>query len=62
MRDVKELCDYYYHNPPVSPEEIRSARLDWVFIVDVDSLSVKIMDPRAYYSLSKGFLRAVKPS
>ena len=57
--EVKELCDYYYHNPPVSLDEIRSARLDWVFIIDVDGLAVRIMDPRSYREASLRFLRSL---
>ena len=57
--EIKELCDYYYHNPPVSLEEIRSARLDWVFIIDVDNLAVRIMDPRSYREASLRFLRSL---
>ncbi len=56
---IKELCDYYYHNPPVSPEEIRSARLDWVFVIDVDRLSVKVMEPSNYLRAARAFLWAV---
>jgi len=45
---IKQLCDYYYHNPPVSPEEIRTARLDWVMIIDVDALETRILSPASY--------------
>ena len=59
LLEIKELCDYYYHNPPVSLDEIRSARLDWVLIIDVDNLAVKIMDPRSYREASLRFLRSL---
>lgn len=58
---VKTLCDYYYHNPPVSEEEIRSARLDWVLIIDADSLSVSILSPKTYHEISRAFLSRVLP-
>ena len=52
VRRIKILCDYYYHNPPVSEEEIVKARLDWIMVIDVDALSAKMMSPKAYAELS----------
>ena len=59
LEAVKALCDYYYHNPPVDVEEIRAARLDWVLIVDVDTLSARILRPEVYVRLAGGFLAKV---
>jgi len=55
---LKELCDYYYHKPPVSLDELRSARLDWVFIIDVDALSTTILRPSIYQEAVRAFLKA----
>ena len=60
--ELKQLCDYYYHNPPVSLEELRSAKLDWVFIIDVDGLSTTMISPGCYQEAVKAFLRASLPS
>ena len=56
---VKQLCDYYYHNPPVSPEEIRAARLDWVMIIDVDALETRILSPASYVERAHELLRSM---
>ena len=56
---VKQLCDYYYHNPPVSLEEIRAARLDWVMIIDVDALETRILSPASYVERARELLRAM---
>ena len=56
VKRIKALCDYYYHNPPVSEDEILRARLDWILVVDVDALSAKMMSPRAYAELSRHVL------
>jgi len=53
IKQIKALCDYYYHNPPVSEEEILRARLDWVIVIDVDGLSARMMSPKAYAELSR---------
>ncbi len=45
---IKNLCDLYYHNPPVTEEEIRNARLHTVYIIDVDQGKVQEIDPEAY--------------
>lgn len=45
---VKDLCDLYYHNPPVSFAEIRNARIHTVYVIDVDDGIVKEVDPESY--------------
>jgi hypothetical protein len=45
---VKKLCDLYYHNPPVSEEEIKNARLHTIYIIDVDNAVVHETDPDTY--------------
>jgi len=37
---MKNLCDMYYSNPPVTLEEIRNARLHSIFVVDVDNVLI----------------------
>ncbi len=45
---IKKLCDAYYQKPPVSLEEIRNARIQEIYIIDVDKLKVQEIDPEAY--------------
>ena len=42
---IKTLCDRYYNNPPVTEEAIRNARIQAIYVVDVDRLSVRELDP-----------------
>jgi len=51
LEKVKELCDIYYTSPPVSIEEIRNARIHSVYILNVDALTVREVDPESYYEL-----------
>jgi hypothetical protein len=45
---IKNLCDRYYKNPPVTKEEICNARIQEIYIIDVDQVKVKEIDPEAY--------------
>jgi len=48
LREIKSRCDLYYKNPPVSLDEIRSARLHTIYVIDVDEAAVQEIDPSAY--------------
>ncbi len=45
---IKKLCDAYYQKPPVTLEEIRNARIQEIYIVDVDHANVQGIDPESY--------------
>jgi hypothetical protein len=45
---IKKLCDIYYHNPPVTIEEAKNARIHEIYIIDVDHAKVHEIDPEAY--------------
>ena len=45
---IKNLCDRYYKNPPVTKEEISNARIQEIYIIDVDQAKVQEIDPEAY--------------
>ena len=45
---IKKLCDRYYQNPPVTEEEICNARIQEIYIIDVDQVKVQEIDPEAY--------------
>jgi len=48
LKAVKNLCDLYYKNPPVTLEEIKNARLHVVYLINVDDTVVEEIDPEAY--------------
>ena len=48
LREVKSRCDLYYKNPPVSLDEIRNARLHTIYVIDVDGVTVREVDPSTY--------------
>lgn len=48
LKYIKTLCDLYYRNPPVSLDEIRNARIHTIYIIDVDRVVVREVDPATY--------------
>ena len=61
---IRKLCDTYYQNPPVTEEEIRNARIQEIYIIDVDRIKVLEIDPEAYLkrALHKEFAFALDGS
>jgi hypothetical protein len=59
IEQVKNLCDAYYHKPPVTVEEIRNARIHEVYIIDVDLVRVQEVDPETY--LKRAMQKGVVP-
>jgi len=59
---IKALCDWYYQRPPVTEEDIRNARIQEIYIIDVDRIRVQEMDPETYMkrALSKGVMFSLK--
>jgi len=53
---IKFLCDRFYQKPPVTEDAIRNARIQEIYVIDVDRLKVQEMDPEAYMrrALNKG--------
>jgi hypothetical protein len=45
---MKELCDRYYENPPITLEEIATGRVHSLFFIDVDMGRVREVDPETY--------------
>ena len=48
IMQIKKLCDAYYQKPPVALEEIRNARIQEIYIIDVDRAKVQEIDPEAF--------------
>jgi hypothetical protein len=53
VQEIKVLCDQYYHNPPISLEEIKNAHLHAIYILNVDKATVQETDPLDYLEKSK---------
>ncbi|MBT8171346.1 hypothetical protein KJN74_00545 [Candidatus Bathyarchaeota archaeon] len=55
LKYLKTLCDLYYKNPPISFEEIRNARIHIIYIIDVDGVVTREIDPVTYLEKSSHF-------
>ena len=53
IEKIKVLCDKYYQKPPVSLDGIRNARIEEIYIIDVDHVKVYEIDPEAYFERAK---------
>ena len=51
---VKDLCDRYYRNPPVSFNEILNSHLHMIYIINVDQGKVTEMDIDTYFDAVEG--------
>jgi hypothetical protein len=62
VRRIKNLCNLYYQNPPVTEKEIQNATIHEIYIIDVDRMKVQEMDPETYMkrALHKGVIFRVK--
>jgi len=58
INQIKALVDAYYQKPPISVDEIKNARIQEIYIIDVDHGKVQEIDPEAYLSraMQKGVI------
>ncbi|OPY34661.1 MAG: hypothetical protein A4E32_00135 [Methanomassiliicoccales archaeon PtaU1.Bin124] len=50
---IKRYCDMYYTSPPVSQEEIINSRIHGVEVVDVETASLREMEPSQYIDMAQ---------
>lgn len=48
IEQIKNLCDYFYQNPPITEEEIWNARIQGIYIIDTDRTRIQEIDPETY--------------
>lgn len=48
LKMIKSLCDSYYRNPPVTITEVKNARIHVVYVIDVDAVTVREIEPELY--------------
>lgn len=46
--NVKDICDKYYRNPPITVAQLLNASLDYIFVIDVDEALVLEYSPEDY--------------
>jgi hypothetical protein len=53
---IKALTDVRYNKPAIPVEELLRARLDSIFLIDVDSATTKQLEPRAYLETASALM------
>jgi hypothetical protein len=61
IKQVKQLCDAYYKNPPVVEDEILNARLHMIYIINIDASKVFEMDVDSYFEQAGGMMSVGMP-
>jgi integrase len=56
IKKVKELCDRYYRNPPISFSEILNGRLHIIYIINIDQGKVTEMDVDSYVDATEAMV------
>ncbi|MCW3995254.1 MAG: hypothetical protein NWE98_03780 [Candidatus Bathyarchaeota archaeon] len=64
IEQIKRLVDAYYQKPPVTLDEICNARIQEIYIIDVDRAKVQEIDPEAYLkrAIQKGIVYDYLPT
>ena len=53
---IKDLCDQYYKNPPVTYDDILNAHLHSIYLINIDKGFAKELDPQGYAELTQSLL------
>ena len=56
VQKIKDLCDRYYKNPPISYDDILNARLHSIYLINIDKGFAKELDPQGYVDLTESLL------
>lgn len=51
VKRLKELCDKYYSNPPITIEELQNSRLQSIFLLNIDDYEVVELSPDQYFQI-----------
>lgn len=56
IKKIKSLCDRFYKNPPIECDEILNAKLNSIYLINIDKDFAKEIDPVSYYNLTLSIL------
>lgn len=51
IKKIKMMCDRFYRNPPLEPDDILNAKLNSIYLINIDKGFAKQIDPVSYYKL-----------
>jgi hypothetical protein len=56
IKKIKVLCDQFYRNPPIEYEDILNAKLNSIYLINIDKGFAKQIDPVSYYKITASIL------
>lgn len=56
IKKIKSTCDRFYKNPPIEYDEILNAKLNSVYLINIDKDFAKEMHPVSYYKMTASLL------
>ena len=56
IKKIKSFCDGFYKNPPIEHDDIANAKLDSIYLINIDKGFAKEINPSTYYSLTASIL------
>ena len=56
IEKIKALCDQFYKNPPIDLEDMINAKLNSIYLINIDKGFAKEIDPVSYYKLTVSIL------
>ena len=56
IKKTKTGCDRFYRNPPIEYDDILNAKLDSIYLINIDKGFAKEIDPVSYYKLTVSLL------
>jgi len=57
IKNIKDLCDRYYKNPPINYSDILNAHLHSIYLINIDKGFAKELDPQGYVDLTDRLLQ-----
>jgi len=56
IKKIKSACDSFYKNPPIEYDDILNAKLNSIYLINIDKGFAKEIDPISYYKLTASIL------
>ncbi|MBI5698121.1 MAG: hypothetical protein HZC29_06525 [Thaumarchaeota archaeon] len=56
IKKIKANCDGFYKNPPIEYTDILNAKLNSIYLINIDKVFAKEIDPVSYYKLTASIL------
>lgn len=56
IKKIKMICDRFYKNPPIEYDDILNAKLNFVYLINIDKGFAKQLNPISYYKLTVSML------